>query len=272
MDKDYIKHLVEHKAEVIELKKAQIKHTEGGLSILKQKDDISIQKGNKVSKNVYSNGEDTLQRTIIGNTYNWLDSHGDIHVKGCFAKSIKERQDKIFHLADHEFKITAKVGQPLKIYEDEVSWKELGINRDGDTTALFMDSEIRKSMNAQIFEEYKSDAIDQHSVGMVYVKMDLAVNDEEYPEEYKVWNDIISFVANKEDAEELGYAWIVREAKLVEISCVLAGSNILTPTLSQEIKNINTEGVEVITPEQKEVEQSLQISKFYNNLKFIKHE
>jgi len=265
MDKDYIKNLVKNKAEHIELKKAEVKHTNGGLN--------SCYKANttEVTKGVYSNAENKLERTIIGNTYNWLDSHGDIHVKGCFTKSIKERSDKIFHLADHEFKITAKVGTPINIYEDDLSWRELGVDMDGVTVALHMDSEISKAMNSQIFEEYKNDKIDQHSVGMVYVKIDLAVNDEDYEEEFKLWNDIYPIVGNKEALEEQGYAWIVREAKLIEISCVLAGSNELTPTLSDKIKNIKVEGVEDITPN-KEVEQSLQISKFYNNLKFIQNE
>ena len=49
-----------------------------------------------------------------------------------------------------------------------------------------MDTEIFKDYNAQIFNEYKSNRINQHSVGMQYVKIDLAVNDEEYENEYKV--------------------------------------------------------------------------------------
>ena len=67
--------------------------------------------------------------------------------------------------------------------------------------------------------------VDQHSVGMQYVKIDLAVNDEDYEEEYKLWQDNIDQIGNKEQAEQKGYFWLVREAKLIEISAVLLGSN-----------------------------------------------
>jgi hypothetical protein len=68
-------------------------------------------------------------------------------------------------------------------------------------------------------------------VGMQYVKIDLAVNDEDEEEEYKVWQDNIGKIANREAVEKEGFFWLVREAKLIEISAVLMGSNPITPTL-----------------------------------------
>jgi len=224
MDKEYIKNLVANKAQEIEFKKAQIKHCKGGLNVVLN---------NTTLKGLYKNEDDRLERTIIGNTYLWMDSHDDVHAKNCFSKSIKERQNKIFHLHDHEFKRTAKVGNPIRIYEEDVAWKDLGVEKDGMTQALHMDSEILKSYNVQIFDEYKNGLVDQHSVGMQYVKIDLAVGDEQYEEEYKLWVDNIDQIANKEYAEEKGYFWLVREAKLIEISAVLLGSNELTPTLGE---------------------------------------
>ncbi len=40
---------------------------------------------------LYENDEEKgiLKRTIVSNTYNWLDSHGDVHLNGIFAKSIQ---------------------------------------------------------------------------------------------------------------------------------------------------------------------------------------
>lgn len=225
MDKEFIKNLVANKAQEIELKKAQIKHCKGGLN--------SVANTNTVDKGIYSNSEGKLERTIIGNTYLWMDSHEDVHAKGCFSKSIKERGDRVFHLHDHKFERTAKVGNPIKLYEEEISWKDLGVNKVGSTQALHMDTEIIKAYNAQIFDEYKNGLVDQHSVGMQYVKIDLAVGDDEYEEEYKLWVDNIDQIGNKEQAEEKGYFWLVREAKLIEISAVLLGSNELTPTLGE---------------------------------------
>lgn len=222
-----IKEMIEQKDELIRLKKAEVKQVKGGLS--------TMVKGG-VSKGVYLNGDTELKRTIIGNTYNWLDSHGDVHLKGCFAKSIKERGNQVFHLHDHEFKLTSKVGEPEKIYEDSVKWKGLGVDKDGETQALFMDSTIIKSYNEMIFNDYKTDKINQHSVGMQYVKIDLAVNDEGEEEEYKNWTETIDLLGNKSEAEEAGFYWIVREAKLLEISAVLLGSNSLTPTYTEADK------------------------------------
>jgi len=102
------------------------------------------------------------------------------------------------------------------------------------TEALMMDTEIFKDYNSQIFNAYKSNKINQHSVGMQYVKIDLAINDESSETEYKVWSDNIDSLGNKEKAIEKGYFWLVREAKLIEISAVLAGSNELTPTMQED--------------------------------------
>lgn len=232
-----IKELIERKAELIELKKAEIKTVKGGITTLL---DCSVIKTNKLNKDT----DKSLERTIVGNTYYWMDSHDDVHAKGCFAKSIKERQKSIFHLHDHKFEITAKVGEPINVYEKDLLWSDFGIEKAGNTQALLMDTEILKDYNSKIFNEYKSGRVKQHSVGMQYVKIDLAVNDEEYEEEYKVWQDNIQSLGNKESAESKGYFWLVREAKLIEISAVLLGSNELTPTFENKEAVSNTSTIE----------------------------
>lgn len=229
--KEEIDYLVKHNKEIIEFKKAVVKHTTPTTT---DKESCSTFKALSTSKE--HDTDNVIKRTVIGNTYNWLDSHGDVHLDGTFGKSISERQNKIWHLHDHEQKITAKVGIPSKIYEEKVSWSDLGIKKAGTTTALMMDSDIRKDYNNLIFQEYKDGNIDQHSVGMYYVKIDFAVNDKEHKAEFKTWNDNIENIGNREKAEELGYFYAVKEAKLVEISAVLQGSNELTPTI--EAKDI----------------------------------
>ena len=232
--KEEIDYLVKHNKEIIEFKKAFVKHTTPTTT---DKESCSTFKALSTSKE--HDTDNVIKRTVIGNTYNWLDSHGDVHLDGTFGKSISERQNKIWHLHDHEQKITAKVGIPSKIYEEKVSWSDLGIKKAGTTTALMMDSDIRKDYNNLIFQEYKDGNIDQHSVGMYYVKIDFAVNDKEHKAEFKTWNDNIENIGNREKAEELGYFYAVKEAKLVEISAVLQGSNELTPTI--EAKDIEPE-------------------------------
>jgi hypothetical protein len=232
--KEEIDYLVKHKKEIIEFKKAVVKHTTPTTT---EAENSSTFKALSTSKE--NDTDSIIKRTVIGNTYNWLDSHGDVHLDGTFGKSISERQNKIWHLHDHEQKITAKVGIPSKIYEEKIEWSDLGIKKAGTTTALMMDSNIRKDYNNLIFQEYKDGNIDQHSVGMYYVKIDFAVNDKDHKAEFKTWNDNIENIGNREKAEELGYFYAVKEAKLVEISAVLQGSNELTPTI--EAKDIEPE-------------------------------
>lgn len=222
-----IKELIKNKAEIIKLKKAQ----------LKKGDIISFDTKAQITTKADVNTPDTdseIYRTIVGNTYGFMDSHDDVHFKGIFSKSIKENGTKVLHLHDHVHELAAKVGTPLEVYEKEVSWADVGLKTGGMTTALLMDTRIEKERNPNIFKDYLNGSINQHSVGMQYVKIDLAVNDPEEEEEYATWNKYKDEVINIEKAEEQGFFWAVTEAKLIEISCVIAGSNELTPTLESK--------------------------------------
>lgn len=246
-----IAELVQNKAQHIALKKAEIKTVKGGLS--------SLVKSNKGAlKGIYKNDANELERTIVGNTYYWMDSHDDVHAKSCFLKSTKET--KAFHLHDHEFKITSKVGEPINTYEQEVAWKDLGVDKSGMTEALFMDTKVLREYNSQVFNAYKNNQINQHSVGMQYVKIDLAVNDSEYKEEFAVWQNNIDKLGNPERAEEKGFFWLVREAKLIEISAVLLGSNEITPTLGEDKQAEKS-------LDNTEAEKSLQLKQLLTNIK-----
>ena len=176
-----------------------------------------------------------IKRTIVGNTYNWLDSHGDVHVKGIFSKSLSERKNKVRHFHDHINQLSAQVGKFTDVYEKDVTWKDLGVDKGGDTTGLFGDSDILERYNKNMFLQYANKEIDQHSVGMYYVKIEMAVNDPEYKEEFKVWSTYIDQIANKEDADEQGFFFVVKEAKLIEISAVTEGSNAITPTIDNKV-------------------------------------
>lgn len=243
--KEFFKYLIENKKELIDFKKATLKFADPFGTIEKQA------QANKELSTSYKDdvASGVIKRTIIGNTYLWLDSHDDVHVENTFSKSISERQEKIWHLHDHEQKITAKVGKPISIYEKAVEWKDLGINITGKTTALFMDTNIIKEYNPLVFGQYLDKEINQHSVGMYYVMLDLAVNDSELKDEFAQWNKYINQIGNKEKAIEQGFFWAVKEAKLIEISAVLAGSNELTPTIENDGEEKN------IVPENKFMEQ-----------------
>ena len=225
---EYFAYVIANKEQIISLKKAATKFTDcdsfNPIFInnihkgITTKEDVDLDKG-------------VIKRTIVGNTYNWMDSHMDVHIKGVFTKSIQENQKNIMHLHDHEYKVTSKVGTPIEVYEKEMLWSELGIAKAGNTTSLLMDSDIKKAFNQMVFDEYLNKQINQHSVGMMYVKLFTCVNDAQYKEEFAAWNTYFPVVGNPDKALEEGVFWAVTEAKLKEISCVIAGSNELTPTL-----------------------------------------
>jgi hypothetical protein len=107
--------------------------------------------------------------------------------------------------------------------------------------------EANKDRNPFMFEQYAKGFVKNHSVGMRYVKLELALNSESKwdVDEKEVWDKYIDEIANKEDAEAQGYFWAVHEAKIVEGSAVPVGSNKFTPTL-----NIETKGAVTDTPEE----------------------
>lgn len=240
--------LAKNSKQIIDMKKSVNKFAEPvnmPLELWGVRNDLPRTEASKATPRYrYSDDEEkgVLERTIVMNTYLWLDAHDDVHLSNLFAKSLKERGGRAPHLHDHKFEIDAKVGNPIKWEERELKWSELGVNLPGKTMALILESEILKDYNPKIYREYLNGRIDQHSVYMGYCKVDLALNDEDYKEEYKTWKEVIDKIGNKEVAEKQGYFFAIREAKLYEGSAVLVGANELTPTLdNKSLPDFSTE-------------------------------
>ena len=227
-----LQEILKDKKQAIAMKKAAIKHADSSLAM---KAGVKSAEANKEFEQTQEDQSDVINRSFVANTYYWMDSHRDVHVKGCFKKSIDENGQRVFHLADHEFKTNAKIGEPASLSEVDIPWSSFGVDMSGNTTAVVMSSNIYQKYNENLFTQYLNNKIDRHSVGMYYVKLDLAINDPEEKEEFKNWSEIFPLIGNKEEAEKVGYFWIVREAKLVEVSAVLEGSNELTDMI--DIKN-----------------------------------
>lgn len=266
---DLFKYLVENKSDIISFKKSAVKFSDVVTFFPETLEPVVTK-----AKYPYDNNEEkgVLKRTIVANTYNWMDSHSDVHLSGIFTESIKQKGVKIFHLNSHMLDFAAKIGKPTAVYEKQISWRELGQGKTGMTEALFVESEIRKSYNETMYNAYLSDEVDQHSVGMQYSKIALAVNDEEnYPKEHEEWEKHIAKIGNRSAAEKQGFFWAVYEAKLVEVSAVLLGSNELTPTLGNKASPSETFSFKVLDslpPERKENKQLLEATnKILMNLK-----
>ena len=221
-----VEQIIKNKEELVAIKKMAIKNSDT-VCTLPIKD---------VSETIKLAMEDeTTNKRVIANTYYWLDSHGDVHVKGCFTKSIKESGNRIFHFDNHKHSFADKVGNVKSVKEVAMNWIDLGIDKEGKTICLIGETELIEEYNKQVYQAYKNNEITQHSVGMIYVKIDLAVNNPTETEYYKNWNDVYPLLGNPEKADQNGYFWVIREAKLKEYSCVLwDGSNSLTPTIEDK--------------------------------------
>ena len=176
-----------------------------------------------------------IKVSLVINTTKLMDSHSDVHIDGIWNKSVKEKKD-LYLLQEHQMKFHGIITDEVKASVKEVTWKELGQAYSGKTQALVFDAEISKDRNPYMFEQYSKGRVKNHSVGMRYVKMELAVNDDDsyFEEEKANWDKFIDQVANKEEAIEQGYFWPVLEAKIIEGSAVPLGSNTATPTLNME--------------------------------------
>jgi len=174
-------------------------------------------------------------RSII-NTTKFYDYHGDVHIDQLWNKSLKESKD--FYLVNqHNFSFEGIISDQVKAFAKQIDWTDLGYTYEGQTQALVFDSVIDKNESPEMFQRYAQGKVKNHSVGMRYVKMDLAVNDDRYEKEFALWGKYVDSIANKADVVENGFFWAVTEAKIIEGSAVVRGSNTATPTMSVETKS-----------------------------------
>ena len=179
----------------------------------------------------------TLKMDLAINTTKIMDSHSDAHFDGLWNKSLKERKS-LYLLQEHKMQFAGIITDDVKASVKTMTWKELGADYDGETQVLLFKVNVDKERNPFMFEQYAKGYVKNHSVGMRYVKMELAMNsDSKYDEEEKaVWDKYIDEIVNKEQAEAQGYFWAILEAKVIEGSAVPVGSNTITPTISTESK------------------------------------
>lgn len=231
--KELFKFLKENKSALIAQKKYEIKKADAitlANRFVNKKGEV-VKGNNPVTEDV-----NVLNTSLVINTTNWLDSHSDVHFPGIWKKSLSENKG-LYLLQEHSMTFKGIITDNLVAFTKKVTWKSLGLDIPGSTEALIFDATISKARNEYMFGEYKQGFVKNHSVGMRYVKMDMAINDDSkwYIEEKEVWDKWIDDIANKDDAEEQGYFWAITEAKVVEGSAVPIGSNIMTPTLENNM-------------------------------------
>lgn len=266
---EIFKHLKDNKDALIAEKKFSVKFADP-IHLQPTKEPLNTAK----SVNDITNSVDleSLNVKVVINTTNILDSHGDVHIKGIWSKSAKEAKG-LYLLQEHQMCFDKIITDNIKVSLDTISWSDLGLNQyKGSTQALVFDCVIDSDRNEFMFEQYLKGYVKQHSVGMRYISMFLCINSEEkyYREEKDNWDKYISEVINKDDAVTQGYFWAVTEAKIVEGSAVVKGSNIATPTISvttNQIKEADIITSEIKTEPTKVTQLTSQQQFFINQLK-----
>ena len=232
---DLFKWLKANKDFILQAKKSQIKEADAVIF-------ASPEATSEATKSEATPQSDPtkLQVKAVINTTNLMDSHDDVHIKGIWNKSLNDRKS-FYLLQEHQMKFDKVISDKVTATAVDMDWTELGQPYEGKTQALVFDATLDKGLNPFMFEQYQNDRVKNHSVGMRYVKIALAVNSDEkyFREEKDVWDKYYSEIANKELADEKGYFFAVTEAKVIEGSAVLVGSNRATPTLQigEPLKN-----------------------------------
>lgn len=189
------------------------------------------------------NSIDTIKVKSVINSCGVIDSHMDCHMTGIWKKSLNEK--KVWYwLQEHDMDFDKIIADSrnnnIKALTEEIPLKQLGIKGQGSVECLVFEGDLDKR-NEFMFKQYAKGYVLNHSVGMRYVKLFLCVNSEQedWKEEKQNWDKYYPFVLNKEIADDKGYFWAVTEAKFIEGSAVVIGSNQNTPTLEvEETKNI----------------------------------
>lgn len=221
-----ISFLVKNKKQAIAEKKANIKAPEEGIRF----SPIPV-KGQKATK---ADGSTAPIYKIVGNSIGFMDSHMDVSMPGSFNKTVQESGSMVYILNNHDHSPQAIFAENKGVFVEQMTIRELGYDAAGSTEVLT--ANISPIYDEKMADKYANGEIKQHSVGIRYVKIELAVDDETESDLYANWTKYIGQVINREEAEKNGYFWAVKEQQLLEISAVLWGSNCYTPVASETDK------------------------------------
>lgn len=163
-------------------------------------------------------------------TTNYLDSHDDVHFKGCFENTVKDQQGKVHYTSDHELKLQNIIAwkDDVKMFVKEIEWSLVGKSFTGTTQALIFEIEESKVINEKALQLIKAKKQVENSIRMRYISIKLAINsnDEDYIENKSYYDTKLNEIANKEQAIERGYFWGVEELGIFkEGSLVVAGGS-----------------------------------------------
>jgi hypothetical protein len=195
------------------------------------------------------------------NTTNLIDSHLDLHMPKLWNKTVKDNPFS-YHLKQHENSFESVISSKAKSYNENMNFNQSGLDKDFPTVVNINEFILSREKMPFMFDAYKNGEVFQHSVGMMYVDMELTYYDEESQKEMDYFDEMKKNAVNPEAADEHGYFWVINEAKKREGSAVVFASNSVTPTLY--VKNYDADK---ITSFKKEPSNDTQkVGEYYKNL------
>lgn len=271
---ELFKHLVENKKKYKSLKKSQFKEAPAfgfGYSDKSVKFDESVKsKVIEVVKAPEDEGAEALNIKVIANLAGWMDYDEDVILRGAYNKTIADKKNNRPTLRDHGRTTKHIIGDTLEVYTQDFTPQELNLNTDVmNMQGLMFNSRIQKDYDSETFAKYRNGAIKEHSIGLRYIKLDLAINNPDYEEEFKVWNEFYKQIINKDRADEMGYFWAVKEIDVLENSAVIWGSSSMTPVVSMEEEKTTAKSIVETSDKNKEVVANT--SKENEFLNYFKH-
>ncbi len=219
---DLFKELKKSEQQIIELKKAKVYKScdKQGVSTLSLKVDKTI-KGFEI--------KDGYFYPVISTT-NYFDSHGDVHFKPCFNKTVKDQQGNVFYVADHDLSLNSVIAwkDDVVMMVKDIEWSLVGKEYAGTTNALIFEIAIDKVRNEAAYSLIEERKDVENSIRMRYIIIKLGM-DSTAPENKpnKDYYDAkISSIVNREQVEKDGYFWGVEELSIYkEGSLVVCGGS-----------------------------------------------
>lgn len=233
--------LVKNQSKLIDLKKAHIyKSCEK-----RQLSFLNLDKANAEGQKGFEAKAGFVYPVI--STTNYMDSHKDVHFPGCFNKTVKEQQGKVYYALDHELKWQSILAwqKDVRMFTSTLDWGLVGKDYPGQTEAMVFEIDKSKIRNKEVVEAIENKAADfENSIRMVYYKIMLGVDSEnkDFAANKAYYDSKIESIANKDEVAKDGYFWGVEELGIhKEGSLVVAGGSNDATSIIYEAEKITSE-------------------------------
>lgn len=260
---DLFKALKANEESIIEFKKA---HIYKGLEKVETKGQLPGNM-NEVVKGIGFSTKTNYIYPIISTT-KYLDSHDDVHFDGCFAKTVRDQQGKVYYCADHNLTTEGIVAnkRDVEMVVKDIEWSFVGKNYTGKTQALIFSIDKAKIINDKALRLIESDPEIENSIRMQYVKIVMGIdsNEKDFATNKVYYDSRINEIANQDKAKEQGYFFGVEELKIhKEGSMVIAGGSNDATRIYQHTESAKSNSEEIEPSKDTRIDWSYII----NNLK-----